>query len=317
MVLTGLGISIANVMEGQRVYYLSDAVTVAVLLLMLLANRLGYVYLTSVLTIVFLVLGPLLLLEDAVLKTAYVVFAFPIFIASFLLAPWAGIVVAFVVIGVSTAVGLVSTTSYVPLVVVPVFAIIVYLFATSVRQAERKYRSIFENAVEGIYQSTPDGRLLTANPTMARIFGYESPKEMIASVSNIDHELYVDPEQREEVARLLREQDVLSGVERLGRRKDGRKIWFSQSARAVRSPTGELLSLEGRIEDVTERKKAESAMREAEERFRGLSDATFEGVAFSLSVFGLNVFFPLAFGHYQPAFRSVVGILQAGMGFPR
>ncbi len=276
MVLTGLGITISNVVHAERIYYLSDGVSLAVLLLMLLVNRIGFVRLTSVITIVFLVFGPLFLFQDAILKSAYVVFAFPIFIASFLLIPWGGIVVACVVIGISAAVGLISATSYVPLMVIPVFAVIVYLFATNVRQAEQKYRSIFENALEGIYQSTLDGRLVTVNPAMARIFGYDSPEEMTTSVSSVGRDLYVDAGQREEFVRQVREKGDVYGFEGLGRRKDDKKIWFSLSARAVRNGTGELLGLEGTVEDITERKRADRQIRESEERFRLVTQATNE-----------------------------------------
>ena len=94
---------------------------------------------------------------------------------------------------------------------------------TQVRTTEEKYRSIFENATEGLFQSTSDGRLLTANPALARILGYDSPEEMIATITDIAHQLYVNPEDRAEAARLQEEAGALVGFEMEAYRKDGEK----------------------------------------------------------------------------------------------
>jgi PAS domain S-box-containing protein len=73
----------------------------------------------------------------------------------------------------------------------------------ALQQAEEKYRSIFENAIEGIFQTTPDGRYLTANPMLARLYGYQSPEELIANISNIEQQIYVEPNRRAEFMQLL------------------------------------------------------------------------------------------------------------------
>src|SRR5215211_5923021 len=125
------------------------------------------------------------------------------------------------------------------------------------RRAEEKYRSIFENAVEGIFQSSIEGRLLTANPMFARMFGYSSPEEMIAAVSDVGYHLYTDPAQRKEIVCLLQEQGTLTGFEVLGRCKDGSKICISLSARTIRDYDGRAVGFEGTVEDITERKRAE------------------------------------------------------------
>src|SRR5207244_11915724 len=96
---------------------------------------------------------------------------------------------------------------------------------SQVRKAEENYRSIFENAVEGMFQSTPQGRFITVNPAMARIFGYDSPKEMIEGVTDITHQIYVDPEDRVKSAELTTKQEVLHGFEFQAYRKDGKQIW--------------------------------------------------------------------------------------------
>src|SRR5215203_5139458 len=125
------------------------------------------------------------------------------------------------------------------------------------RRAEEKYRSIFENAVEGIFQTSIEGRLLTANPTFARMFGYSSPEEMIAAVSDVGYHLCTDSAQRKEVVRLLQEQGTLAGFEVLGRCRDGSKVWISANARVIRGYDGRVVGFEGTVEDITERKRAE------------------------------------------------------------
>ena len=121
------------------------------------------------------------------------------------------------------------------------------------RAAETKYRRIFENAVEGIYQADADGRLLTANPALARIAGYASPEEVLGSVTKIDEQFYADDGQRAEIRRLLQEQGFVKDFEARMRRKDGSLIWISSNAQVVRSESGAIY-YEGTMEDITERK---------------------------------------------------------------
>lgn len=126
----------------------------------------------------------------------------------------------------------------------------------ALQQAEAKYRSIFENAVEGIFQTTPDGHYISANPALARIYGYESPKELIASFSNIGQQLYVEPNRRAEFICLMQQHDAVSGFESQVYHQDGSTIWISENARAIRDASGTLLCYEGSVEDITERKRA-------------------------------------------------------------
>jgi PAS domain S-box-containing protein len=136
--------------------------------------------------------------------------------------------------------------------------------------AEEKYRQIFENAGEGIFQSTPQGYYLIANPALARMHGFDSPEELIRSCRDISRELYVEPTRRDEFKRLLEEHGVVRSFEHQTFRKDGSKIWISVNARAVRDASGEILYYEGTAQDITERKHAEQALRESEERYREL-----------------------------------------------
>jgi PAS domain S-box-containing protein/putative nucleotidyltransferase with HDIG domain len=134
-----------------------------------------------------------------------------------------------------------------------------------IRQAEEKYRSIFENAIEGIFQRSPDGRLISANPSFARIFGYNSPEDLMANVTDFVHQIYVDPDQGAEFARLTDTEEEVRNFEYRARRKDGSQAWISVNGHAVRDEKGVLLYYEGMSEDVTERKFSESRLKLSKE----------------------------------------------------
>ena len=121
---------------------------------------------------------------------------------------------------------------------------------------EQKYRSIFENAVEGIFLLAPGGRFLSANPAIARICGFESPERFIAETNSHPGCLYAEPERMSELLRAAESEGGVSGFEVELLHRDGRRIWVSQNARAVRDSGGALLHFEGTLEDITERKRA-------------------------------------------------------------
>lgn len=135
----------------------------------------------------------------------------------------------------------------------------------ALKQAEAKYRSIFENAVDGIFQTTLDGKYLSANPALARIYGYDSPEEMMAALTHVDRELYVMPGRQAEFVRLLQANGAVLGFESQVYCKDGSFTWISESARAVRDEQGNLLYYEGIVEDIADRKRGEEAIRQANE----------------------------------------------------
>ena len=130
----------------------------------------------------------------------------------------------------------------------------------ALRQAEEKYRSIFEHSLEGIFQSTPEGSFLSANPACARILGFGSVEELMAAVTDIGSQLYVHSQDRKEFMKRLEEDGFVEGFERQRVRKDGKSIWVSSNARAVRNTAGAVRYYEGTIEDVTARKEAEDAL---------------------------------------------------------
>jgi PAS domain S-box-containing protein len=133
---------------------------------------------------------------------------------------------------------------------------------TERKKAEERYRSIFNNSMDGIFQSTDDGHFLNVNPAMAHIYGYDSPEDMLKSVNDIRSQVYVNPEDRNEVRRRLSSGERLTGYETLDYRKDGTSFWASMSAQAIRDNEDNILYYEGTVEDVTPRKQAE-AEREA------------------------------------------------------
>ena len=144
--------------------------------------------------------------------------------------------------------------------------------------SEKKFRDIFENAVEGIYQSSPAGRLLAANPAMAKICGFASPAEMLAAVTDVRHDLYVDPNRADEFRKLSETRDAVFNFESRLRRADGAILWVSENARAVRDNEGRLLYFEGTLVDITEHKNVEIAIHESEVRYRTLFESATDAI---------------------------------------
>ncbi len=130
----------------------------------------------------------------------------------------------------------------------------------ALQQAEAKYRNIFENAMEGIFQTSPEGKFLTANPALARMLGYESPEELIANVGDLDHDFYVQPDRREEFKRHLNDYGFTFQFESEAYCKDGSTLWISENVQTVRDELWQVHHYEGTLIDITERKRAEEAL---------------------------------------------------------
>jgi PAS domain S-box-containing protein len=144
--------------------------------------------------------------------------------------------------------------------------------------SEEKYRSLVENAQEGIYQSTAEGQYLTLNQAFARLLGYESPEELIATTTYIT-QLYVNQEDRKKLLQLAEEQGSVNGFETKFYRKDGSKIWVSINIHAVRDNHGRLLYYQGISQDITEKKTIDAERQENIERLRKSLGATINAMA--------------------------------------
>lgn len=130
------------------------------------------------------------------------------------------------------------------------------------RRAHSKdaYRSMFENASEGMFQVTPDGRLLNANRALARISGWDLPKELMRDVTDVGRQAYVDPDRRLEYLELLRTEGCVRNFECQLRRKDSAAQWVSLSSHAVRNQQGKILYFEGHLQEINERRLAEEQL---------------------------------------------------------
>ncbi len=136
------------------------------------------------------------------------------------------------------------------------------------KKTEEKYRRIFENAVEGIYQTTIAGQIISANPAMAKILAYDSPDDLMSHITDIGRQLYISPEEREHFLDLIRKEKRVSGFEVQFLRKDRSIIWVSLHARLLEDLTGKDFNIEGIFSDITNRKKATEELREREEWLR-------------------------------------------------
>lgn len=132
-------------------------------------------------------------------------------------------------------------------------------------QSEEKYRDIFENAIEGIFQTTPDGHMVSANPALAKLFGYDSPEQMVKEVSSFAEQIYVHPEERGKLIEVQLKQNHVEGFEVEAYKKNKDIIWISINAHLIKDPDGKILYIEGTIFDITDRKKAEADKARLEE----------------------------------------------------
>jgi len=137
-------------------------------------------------------------------------------------------------------------------------------------QPEHMYRSIFENAIEGIFQTTPAGKYLNVNPALAKMYGYDSAPELVDGLTAIDHQLYVNPERRNQFVKAMQEQGFVRSFESEVYRKDRSTIWISENARAVRDDAGVVIYYEGMVEDITDRKVLEKQLHDSEQNLSAL-----------------------------------------------
>lgn len=172
----------------------------------------------------------------------------------------------------------------------------------ALRQAEAKYRSIFENAIEGMFCTTANGHYVMVNAMLAQMYGYDSPEELMQSLTDIETQLYVDPNRRQVFSTLMQQKGTVRGFEAQIYRRDGSTMWISESARALYSPEGDLIGYEGTVEDITQRKQAEAELHQR--------DALLRGVALAANCL-------LAYPDFRQAMPEVLAILGKASGADR
>lgn len=178
-------------------------------------------------------------------------------------------------------------------------------------QSEQRYRSIFENAVEGIFQTTLEGKFIRLNPAYARILGYDSPEEMMGHIQDIGKQVSVDPEDRVKYKQILEERGQVQAFEIQLYKKDGGICWVSINARAVKDEAGNTLRYEGIIEDITSRKLAEEELKNTLEKLRKVLAGTIQ--AMSLTVEARD---PYTSGH-QRRVASLARAIAQEMGLSK
>jgi sigma-B regulation protein RsbU (phosphoserine phosphatase) len=169
------------------------------------------------------------------------------------------------------------------------------------------YYGVFDHLVEGVFRTTPEGRYVLANVALARIYGYDSPVELVASIQDIGKRLYVEPGRREEFIRLMQKHDTLSGFESLIYRKDGIVIWISENCRAVRNARGRLLYYEGTVENITQRRQMEQELRNSESLYHSLVETMPQNV-FRKDLLGRFTFANQQYcNHYHCKLEDILG----------
>ncbi len=144
--------------------------------------------------------------------------------------------------------------------------------AIALRESEAKYRSIFENSVDGIFQTTVKGKYLSVNPALARIYGYESVEQLLEEIVDIQRDLYVDRDRRLQFQSLMEANDTITSFESQVYKRDRTTIWISENVRALRDENGKIVYYEGTVEDISQRKIAEIALEKANKQILALND---------------------------------------------
>ncbi len=181
----------------------------------------------------------------------------------------------------------------------------------ALKKSETKYRNIFENAMEGIYQVTPDGKFITANSTLARMAGYDSPEEFIEFIQDIKSQLYVHPEDRDRFLKIMETQGIVENFEVEFYKKDRSIFWVVLNARVVKDEQGEILYNEGLVEDISLRKQAEESLKESLERLKRAVNTTIQ-----VLVSALEIRDPYTAGH-QSRSANLACAIATEMGLPQ
>ena len=144
--------------------------------------------------------------------------------------------------------------------------------AVALKKSEEKYRSIFENSVDGIFQTTVDGKYLSINPALARVYGYDSVEQMLKQIVDVKTQVYVDRDRRQQFQMLMEENDTITNFESQVYKRDRTTIWIGENVRALRDDQGKILYYEGTVEDISQRKIAEIGLENANLQILALND---------------------------------------------
>ncbi len=136
------------------------------------------------------------------------------------------------------------------------------------------YRSLFEHGLEGVFRTTVEGNYVLANRSLALLYGYPTPEDLMHALTNINHQLYVDPNRRQEFIRLMKEDREVTEFESQVWKRDGRKLWISETARAVCDDSGKVEYYEGTVHDISRRKNAEEALRDSQRFIERVADTS-------------------------------------------
>jgi len=181
----------------------------------------------------------------------------------------------------------------------------------ALQQSEEKYRSIFENSPEGIYQSTPEGRFISVNPALAHIYGYDSPEEMMAAIVDIGSQLYVYTEERIRYKNILEKFGTVLNFETQSPKKNGEVMWVSLNAREKRNADGDIACYDGFVKDITSRKMAEIDLEETAEKLRKSLMNTIQALSVTVEIRD-----PYTSGHQKRVSKLTRAIAQ-GMDLPK
>ncbi len=169
--------------------------------------------------------------------------------------------------------------------------------------AQKKLQSIFDNTADGIYQSTVDGKFITANMAVAKLFGYDTPDELISSVNHIGEEHYANPEDRKKMSELLSLYGHIENYEVPLLTKNKDIVWVSESTRILRDEQSGINYFEGTLKDITERKRVEEELIKAQKKYKAIFDNTSVGIYQSSSngnFIMVNPAMALIFGYDSP-----------------
>ena len=170
------------------------------------------------------------------------------------------------------------------------------------RESEERFRSIYENSTIGLYRTSPDGRIILANPTLVRKLGYTSFEEL--ERRNLEREGFEPSYERSQFVKQVEMNGGVNGLEAAWTRRDGSIIHVRESARVIRDLNGKSLYFDGTVEDITERKEAEERLRESEERYRSLFENAPVGVFYSTTtgkIVRVNAEYSRIFGYLSPS----------------